>query len=410
MAMAARFICIVAVCLLGVNAAPSQKLQDEVLDEAKMDTPQLLKKHGYPVEIHEVITDDDYILTMHRVPYSPVSPLVDGTKKPPILVQHGLLSSSADWVLMGPGIGYAYILADAGYDVWLGNCRGNTYSKRHKTLDVNSDEFWDFSWHENGIHDVPAEINYILNVTGEEKLFYAGHSMGTTMFYVMCSERPEYNDKIRAMFSLAPIAYMNHMTSPFFKLFSKGEAFIAVILKLLGIKEFLPNNELMDLAGKVLCKDGAIFQKVCSDVLFLIAGYDSKELNETMLPSIIAHTPAGASVKQLLHYAQEINSGSLFDPGHFRQYDYGIFGNKAKYGQWSPPDYDLSKITAPVYLLYSENDWLAGLRDIQRLFDGLPNAHKYDVPLHSFNHLDFLWAIDANQLVYSETVKIMKDY
>ncbi|XP_066999666.2 lipase 3 [Anabrus simplex] len=402
--MAARFIFLVAVCLLGVSAAPSKQLRDDVSDEAKLDTPELLKKHGYPVEIHEVTTEDGYILTMHRVPYSPVSPLVDGTKKPPILVQHGLLSSSADWVVMGPGIGYAYVLADAGYDVWLGNCRGNTYSKKHVSYKVDSDEFWDFSWHENGIYDVPAEIDYILKNTGEQKLFYAGHSMGTTMFYVMTSEKPEYNDKIRAMFSLAPIAFMNHMASPFFQIFSKGEAFMEVILKLLGIREFMPSNDLMDLGGKILCQDGAITQAVCSNVLFLIAGYDTKELNETMLPSILAHTPAGASVKQLLHYAQEINSG------HFRQYDHGLIGNMIKYKRATPPDYDLSKVTAPVYLHYSENDWLAGLKDIDRLYEGLKNAFKHEVSLTSFNHLDYLWAIHSPELVYDETINIMKNY
>lgn len=36
----------------------------------------------------------------------------------------------------------------------------------------------------------------------------------------MASERPEYNDKIRLMSALAPIAYMSNMTNPFFQLLS----------------------------------------------------------------------------------------------------------------------------------------------------------------------------------------------
>jgi len=74
------------------------------------------------------------------------------------------------------------------------------------------------SWHEMGTKDLPAVIDYILRTTGSEQIFYAGHSMGTTMFYVLCSERPEYNSKIRAMFSLAPIAFMSHMKSPLIQL------------------------------------------------------------------------------------------------------------------------------------------------------------------------------------------------
>jgi len=37
-----------------------------------------------------------------------------------------------------------YILYER-IDVWLGNARGNAYSKRHVSLDVNEEEFWDFS-------------------------------------------------------------------------------------------------------------------------------------------------------------------------------------------------------------------------------------------------------------------------
>ena len=105
-------------------------------------------------------------------------------------------------------------MANAGYDVWLGNYRGNTYSRGHCTLRPDQKEFWKFSWDEMGKYDIPAMIDHILNETGQKKLFYIGHSMGTTGFMVMANERPEYQDKIIMASLLAPVAYVNHMKSP----------------------------------------------------------------------------------------------------------------------------------------------------------------------------------------------------
>lgn len=64
-----------------------------------------------------------------------------------------------------------------------------------------------------GIYDMPATIDYILEYTNQSQLHYIGHSMGTCIFFVMCSMLPEYNNKIRVQISLAPVAYVHHMTS-----------------------------------------------------------------------------------------------------------------------------------------------------------------------------------------------------
>mgnify|MGYP000005750905 CR=1 FL=1 len=64
-----------------------------------------------------------------------------------------------------------------------------------------------------GIYDLPAVIDHVLATTGQSDIFYVGHSMGTTMFYVLESEKPEYVSKVRHMISLAPIAYMEHVSN-----------------------------------------------------------------------------------------------------------------------------------------------------------------------------------------------------
>lgn len=129
---------------------------------------------------------------------------------------HGIFSSSADWVVLGRQISLAFQLSDAGFDVWLVNVRGNTYSKKHILLSSESNEFWDFSLDEFGQIDVPTTIDYILNKTKHSSLFYVGYSQGTTILMITLSALPEYNSKIKTAILLAPIVYMKNFPNQLF--------------------------------------------------------------------------------------------------------------------------------------------------------------------------------------------------
>lgn len=65
--------------------------------------PELIRKYGYEVQLHNVITDDGYVLTHHRIPYGRKQN--KRTDRPVILLQHGLLGSSSDWIIKTPGSG-----------------------------------------------------------------------------------------------------------------------------------------------------------------------------------------------------------------------------------------------------------------------------------------------------------------
>lgn len=122
-----------------------------------------------------------------------------------------------------------------------------------------------------------------------------------------------------------------------------------------------------------------------------------------MFPVKLGHTPAGASVRQFAHYGQSID-----DKG-FHRFDHGLLKNRRVYGSYRAPRYDLSKLTAPVFLHYSPADHLADVRDVDRLFSELGRpVGKFRVPLETFTHLDFMWGIDAKTLVYDRVINLLK--
>ncbi|XP_023347333.1 gastric triacylglycerol lipase [Eurytemora carolleeae] len=92
------------------NGEPGEYLDFPNYSEDKHAKPpqEIITDAGYPCETHTVVTDDGYILNMHRIPHSRDTGY--NKSRPTVFLQHGLLSSSADWVIMGPGILLSYML------------------------------------------------------------------------------------------------------------------------------------------------------------------------------------------------------------------------------------------------------------------------------------------------------------
>ena len=57
--------------------------------------PQIIERRGYPVEIHQVTTDDGYILEIHRIP----AQTSNGPSKKAVFLQHGVAESSGTWLV-----------------------------------------------------------------------------------------------------------------------------------------------------------------------------------------------------------------------------------------------------------------------------------------------------------------------
>ena len=162
-----------------------KKFTDAPEEEEETDIVKLAKNHpnvnrtvkeiteaqGLNFEYHQVVTDDGYILEMHRVFKDELGPV--------FFIQHGLAADSESYLLDGDDA-TAFKFARLGYDVWLGNNRVSQYSRRHETLDPNDpddeEQYFDFSFWELGKYDAPAQIDYVREHTGYDKVSYMGHS------------------------------------------------------------------------------------------------------------------------------------------------------------------------------------------------------------------------------------------
>ena len=100
-------------------------------------------------------TEDGWELGVFRIKNSAV---MRGERRRVVFLQHGLFDASNCWVSNDPPLAPAYLLASAGYDVWLGNNRGNLHSQNNININpsVNPEQYSDYSFTKLGQYDLPA--------------------------------------------------------------------------------------------------------------------------------------------------------------------------------------------------------------------------------------------------------------
>lgn len=172
----------------------------------------------------------------------------------------------------------------------------------------------------------------------------------------------------------------------------------------MGVYEFFPGYRIINVLGSLICAN-EINKDICTDLIISIYGHTRKAVDAAMLTTYIGHVPAGASVEQLLHYGQEIHSG------RFCQYDFGPIVNVAIYNSTIPPSYDVTKITAPLYLFYSKVDDITVFEDTEKLRNQLVNVIDtvvIDDP--EWLHDDFILSTEARYEVYEKTIEFMDEH
>ncbi|XP_062382360.1 gastric triacylglycerol lipase [Sardina pilchardus] len=387
----------VGLLFCGLSQSKPHAIKDKCIDpEVNMNISEIIRHWGYPAEEYEVVTEDGYILSVNRIPHGIHSKNGDDPR-PVVFLQHGLLAAGSNWVTNLPNTSLGFTLAEAGFDVWMGNSRGNTWSMKHVSLTPDQDKFWAFSYDEMAKKDLPAVVDYITKTTGQEQIFYVGHSQGTTIAFIAFSSMPELASKIKMFFALAPVATVAFTESPMTKLSVLPEF---LIWDIFGDKDFFPQNDLIKFFATKFCSKQPL-SVLCGNIFFLLCGFDENNLNMTRTPVYTTHCPAGTSVQNMVHWSQAVKGGKLM------AYDYGRKGNMEHYNQTTPPIYNVQDMKVPTAVWSGGHDTLADPKDVSVLLTQIPNLvfHR-DIP--HWEHLDFIWGLDAPQEMYGDMIKLMR--
>ncbi|KAL3247018.1 hypothetical protein MRX96_057296, partial [Rhipicephalus microplus] len=205
----------------------------------------------------------------------------------------------------------------------------------------------DFSFEEIGTQDLPAVIDYIMNVTNFTKVGLLTTSQGTTASLVLLSMRPEYNQKVNILVGYAPVANVTHFTSPMRWLvpFSK---LVKAVNDFFTHGGFLVSNAVRQKKVAWMC-DHRFFRNLCYKPLAFLYGKNPK------------------------------------------QYNSGY-----------PPPYPLENISVPFAVYRGDGDIFANPQDVNDLTERLRCilVVNQTVPDPQFGHLDFIYGYNATEILH----------
>jgi lysosomal acid lipase/cholesteryl ester hydrolase len=380
---------------------PKKLLATEIANAS--DFSDICAIFGYDVEEHIVQTGDGFLLGLHRLACRKgeeglrVNQGEGSVTKKVVYLHHGLLMSSEVWVcLTEEERCLPFQLVERGYDVWLGNNRGNKYSKKSIRHSPLSAEFWDFSIDQFAFHDIPDSIEYVLEVTGQPSLSFVGFSQGTTQAFAALSTHPFLNQRVDVFVALAPA--MAPSALPNNIVHSLMKASPDFLFLLFGRRSILSST--------------TMWQTILYHPIFVwmidasLSGlFDWKCRNITRHQKLAAylHLYSFTSTKSVVHWFQIIRNKT------FQFFDdelHAPFSISASERFYKPLKYPTKNIRTPIVLLYGDSDSLV---DIHVMLQRLPRG-TVARPIAQYEHLDFLWAEDVDRQVFGHVFDALARY
>ncbi|KAJ2827535.1 cholesterol esterase [Coemansia sp. 'formosensis'] len=449
---------------------PDKEAEVEFLDDFT-SFAEIVEYWGYPHEDHLVETRDGFILGAHRItgprvygrssaPHpvegadkqstSHTPPVGSGRVKPVVLFWHGFMLSSEcfvchpDWINILP-----FRLAEAGYDVWLGNSRGNKYSYKHIRYAPDDRRFWDFSIDEIANIDVPTTVSYILKETGAASLTYIGFSQGSAQMLMALSRNKELNSQVEHFIALAPASTPRGFHNSIVDYFIKATPHMLYLL--FGRKRAMT---LVYFWIGILPRD--LYVAALDFSVNLLFGWTMRNLSQETKCITYWHLYSYTSVKAIVHWMQIIRCGELqmYDedppvypllwssrsqmvaPEVVEQSAYSGVGRykdgpnanpalhdfsrpasipvsnkggrrrrraKGVLAHWNNT-YPLKRITTRISLFHGGSD---SLSSVDVLLEDLNVVPHETLCFPHYEHMDFLWADTVGSLVYPKVLALM---
>ncbi|KZT19823.1 alpha/beta-hydrolase [Neolentinus lepideus HHB14362 ss-1] len=380
---------------------PKAKSPAAVLSERirrARDFDELCSIFGYVPEEHIVLTKDGYLLNLHRLPNKKGQKRDRpgcSTGKPVVYLHHGLLMNSEIWVcLTDEERCLPFVLVEHGFDVWLGNNRGNKYSKKNIYFNSNSRKFWDYSIDEFAWHDIPDSIDYILDTTKEPSVSYVGFSQGTAQAFAALSIHPRLNEKVNVFIALAPAMNPERLSAPVVDGLVKASPTLMFLF--FGRRSILSSATMWQ---SILYPP--IFSKLIDTSLSFLFAWRGANIMPTQKIAAYAHLYSFTSVKAVVHWFQIMRNAT------FQMYDDELISPvRTSNSSYRPARFPTKNIVTPIVLLWGDNDSLV---DIDAMLSQLPD-HTVEKRLHDYEHLDVLWGKNVHCDVIPEVLGALKAY
>jgi pimeloyl-ACP methyl ester carboxylesterase len=359
---------------------------------------------GYPYEQHEVVTEDGYILPLDRIPRK------GSDCHRVVYFQHGVLDTAYAWISGSTGelaTNCAFATFNKGYDIFLGNFRGNR-NMLHTNSSISSKDYWDFSVNEHGIYDMSAIVDNIRKIKIKEgvpedklEITLIAHSLGgaSSMVYLVWKRKMNLPHYIKKAILLSPAGY-HHKIPRFCKI--TGPIIEMTLAKMIyGVR--LPSSALVALTAKIMqdLRKMPAARDLISFFMAQVVGGNLKESAFTRVGNLTFNMlHSGTSKKMFLHFWH------MYKVGKFELYDYeNEFQNWMHYGSSKPlnilDNYHLLDI--PIHFIAGDDDTLIPPEDVIVQHEALKRHHpelSRFVCFEGFSHLHFTYSQNDNVIGY----------